>query len=199
MAITFITERSESILGKAKFPSESYIVPNDHKCFDDAQLNLWGQLADVFGINLADTEYTIRAVTKNGEVSLYTPYIGSDGTQAILVWGKVKKPIADINKDFCEFSIGGGKRPALEVFIPALDDTLVLTLMLAKGDTENATKEQQELAKADSDGQKNLLRKALRTGKLNLYLSKSFEKARKLGDFAGQTVEVYGYSLNRFQ
>lgn len=199
MAINFITARTESILSRAKFPQDSYNVPNDHKCFDDEQLALWQQLADCFGINFEDTGHTIRASVKGSEVSLYTPYVGSDGTQAVLVWGKVKKPLSEVDSSLVEMRIGGGKRPALECDILPLDgETLVLTLMLGKGDKEDSPKEHQELAKADEDGKKTLLRKAYRTGKLHLYLSQSFERAKKLADIAGTTVDVFGYSINRW-
>lgn len=198
MVLSFITERSESILSRAKFPSESFNVLNANKCFDEAQVTLWKSLAAAFGVDLAETEYTIRAVTKGADRNLYTPYIGSNGTEAILVWGKVQKPVKDFDKSLVELSLGGGKRPALECFIPALEDTIVLTLMIAKGDTETSTPAQKKLAATSDDEKKNVLRLALRTNKLHEYLSQSFERAKKLGDVAGQTMTVTGYTLNRF-
>lgn len=198
MSINFLTVRSSDVLGRAKFPAESFNVPNNHKCFDAEQVELWTKLAQAFGINLEETEYTVRAVVKNGELSLYTPYIGSNGTQAVLVWGKVKKEISSFDSNLVELSIGGTKRPAMDLFFPELDDSMTVTLMLGRGDKEDSPKEHQEFAKADEDAKKNMLRKALRQGKLHLYLSQSFERAKKLGDIAGKTVEVYGYAINRF-
>ncbi len=198
MTIDFITSRTESILSRAKFAQESFNIPNDHKCFDNEQLELWSKLAEAFSINLAETGYTIRAVTKNSEVSLYVPYVGSNGSEAILVWGAVKKPLKDFDKSLVELSIGGSKRPTLEAFIPILEDTLTLTLMFAKADHENATAEHKKLGAASDDEKKNLLRKALRANSLHQYLSQSFERAKKLSDVAGQTLTVTGYGLNHF-
>jgi hypothetical protein len=196
MTLTFLTERSESILSRAKFPQDNYNVPNDHPCFDKAQRDLWASLAESFGIDIQETGYTIRAAQKPDGTILYTPYVGSNSKEACIFWGKVVKPLSSLNRELVEIAIGGTKRPALECFVTTLEDVLTLTLMIAKGDRDDATTEHKELANAVEEDKRTILRKALRVGKLHLYLSQSFQRAEKLSTVAGRTLTVIGYTLD---
>lgn len=197
MTIQFVTERTEAVLSKAKFPS-AFCIPNDHQCFDEQQKQLWKDLADAFGINLGDTGYTIKAVVKDGQVRLDTPFVGTWNNQACLIWGQVKQPLAALDKSKVELSIGGTKRPVMEAFIVSLEDTLSVFMMLPRDAREDSPKEHQEYLKADEEGRKNLLKKALRTNKLHLYLPQSYEKPKKISEVAGKTLEVYGYTQNKW-
>ncbi|MBW4558453.1 MAG: hypothetical protein KME59_21510 [Trichormus sp. ATA11-4-KO1] len=196
MTLSFYTERTESILSRARLPQESNNIPNDHQCFNEEQKAIWVTIAKAFGIDWNETGHTLRVVVKNGENVIYTPYIGSNGTEAVLVWGKVQQPLKAANKELVEMVLGGAKRPCIEAFIFELEDTLNITLMLAKGDSDNATRYHKELFSAPEEDKKNILRKALRAGKLHLYLSQAFERAKKLAEFAGKTLTVTGYELN---
>lgn len=194
--LVFVTERTESVLSRAKYSAEQTIIPNSHPCFDHTQIELWRKLADGLGIDFDQTQYTLRVVVKN-QIRIDTPYVGNWDDQACIVWGNVKQPLTSLDKDKVQLTIGGGKRPCLEAYIDDLEDTLNLFMMLPKED-ENSPPEHLEYFRADEESKKNILRKALRVNRLHKYLSQSYEKPKKLAQIAGKSVEVYGYQPDRW-
>lgn len=196
--LNFIPAKLQRTLELAKYSQESTNIPNNHKVIPSETLQLWTDIAQGLGIAIADTEYTLRVSYRNGEVQVYTPYIGSNGDEAVLVWGKVQQPLSKIPKETVELALATrGARPMMDCYLSAFNDSILVSLMITK-DSELASKEVQEYHKLDADGKITALRRAFRSGNLHTYLSKSFTRAAKLGAIAGQTVQVTSYALNRF-
>lgn len=184
----FITKYTYSVLENSK-AEKAFNVPNSHEVIKEDQVSLWKLWAEKLGIDYEATEYTLRVSKGN----VYKPHLAQVDGEACLVWGKVNKPLKDIesvdinivgdDKAFLELGFGHGHSYYSDTF----------TLMLTRDKESKAFQ-----AMTSSSDLRAFLQKALKTNKLAEYLSQGFKPAMKLGDISGQTVTVTGYTINNF-
>lgn len=192
----FLTVNTIAVLEKARFAKDTN-VPNNHQCFEQEQLQNWVQVAEALGIDFTKTGYTVRVVLGDNGKKLYTPYIGSNGSEPCIFWGNVEQPLSAVDTKKVDISIDGTKVPRGTFLIYDIEETVTFTLMVkrAKEDSETFIKNYHT---GKIEDKLTALKTAYRKGTLTQYLAKKFTPAIKLADIAHETVTVIGYKLNQW-
>lgn len=190
--MSWILNETYDVIENSKFPDEVYVnIPNDHKCIADTQRASWVNIANNLGIDFESTGYTVKV--KNGVI--YTPHVSKVSNKTCIVWGNFQKPLNELPSTVEKNIVSNDKRVYLELVLVDQDYlSLPCTMMLLK--KEEDSPKGKELHNAPD--MRVLLNKALRLGNLHEYLSEGFVRTKRLQDFAGQTLKIVDYNVNRF-
>lgn len=182
-----ITERTESILSKAKLPdgTKSLLVPDNHPCMDEEQKYITNTFKAAFGAQAADATFKV-AIDKKGERRIYEPSVLSKDGKIVIDWGGKTFSIPTTAK-----FLGG--TCTLEVEIEGVEYSLrVRVLPIEKKDAKGKT--QMAWATVETAKKGDFLVKEWAKGTIVELLAESYPTICKLAEIIG-THQVVGYKM----
>jgi hypothetical protein len=191
--MSMLTERTSSILTSATLPAnaKSFMVPDDHKCFDQQQSDIINSYKAAFGTQDATSTFKL-GTSKVGERAIYEPSVISKDGKLVIDWGGQTFPIPTT----ATFASGSC---TMVVEVDDVAYSLKVRVLLIKNEDlkPGATKTQTDWANCKAESKVDFLSRAYAKGTLAEITASSFDTVYKLADVVG-THDVIAFKMGHF-
>lgn len=193
MTTPFITPKTLSGLTSARLGNKKSVdVPNYHPSVGPEQREIWKSLAKKAGIDFDKTGHTVRIVKGDSSNAVYHLMVANNmDNEPCLLWGKVSKPLSEIQADFYPYA--EGQKTYICLSFPDTTELIIPMMFIKVKDNDRSGFNEDQLKFIDSKNKQPIIDRAIKNGNLSLYLGTYTPRVKLVDLVPGQEYKVISY------